>query len=195
MGSRSRRRQREEEAPAKRKPARAGSSKAGATERGASAKPAAKEAAPPGDDALRRGYARGRQRDEAARQGLEPLAPGERPQAVTAAAIIAALLIPLNVGAGLLVGSEESGQILFAVLQSAVLGIAAFGMWKAKYWAVLGFQALLAIQIMLLSLAMLTVENVFVGLGVAVLVGALSYLFFKLIRAMARMQMPERPAR
>src|SRR5829696_5697851 len=191
MGSRSRRRERSEEttAPAKRKPAKA---------RSAASAPApapAPEPQPGPDDALARGYARGRARDEAARQELQPLAPGERPRAVTVAAIIAALLIPLNVGAGLLVGGTESGQITFAVLQSVILAIAAGGMWLGKYWAVLGFQALLAIQILLLSLALLTVENVFVGLGVAVLVGALGYLFFKLIRAMARMQMPERPAR
>ena len=186
MGSRSRRRERSDEpaAPAKRKPAKA-----------RSAAPAEPAAPPAPDDPLARGYARGRARDEAARQELEPLAPGERPKAVTVAAMIAALLIPLNVGAGLLVGGTESGQITFAVLQSVILAIAAGGMWLGKYWAVLGFQALLAIQILLLSLALLTVENVFVGLGVAVLVGALGYLFFKLIRAMARMQMPERPAR
>jgi hypothetical protein len=144
---------------------------------------------------MRRAYARGRERDEAVRQSLEPLAPGERPKPVTAAAIIAALLIPLNVGAGLLVGDAESSQISFAVLQSVILAIAAYGMWRARYWAVLGFQALLAIQILLLSLALLVVENVLVGLGIAVLIGALGYLFFKLIRAMAQMQMPERPAR
>jgi hypothetical protein len=185
MGSRSRRRERAEEtaAPAKRKPAKAHSK-------------AAAPAAPPAEpDTLRRGYARGRARDEAMREALEPLAPGERPKAVTVAAIIAAILIPANIAAGLLIADADPSQIPFAVLQSAVLGIAAVGMWRGKYWAVLGFQALLAIQILALSLALLTVENIFFGLGVAVVLGALGYLFFKLIRAMARMQMPERPAR
>src|SRR5690606_29470113 len=45
-----------------------------------------------GDDALRRGYARAEARNEAIRRQLEPLAPGERPGAVTVAAIVAALL-------------------------------------------------------------------------------------------------------
>ena len=40
-------------------------------------------------DPLRRRYARGRARDEAIRQSLEPLEPGERPRAVTVAAIVA----------------------------------------------------------------------------------------------------------
>jgi hypothetical protein len=99
------------------------------------------------------------------------------------------------VGAGLLISDVDSGQIPVAVLQALVLLVAAAGMWKAKYWAVLGFQALLAIQILLLSLALLTVESPIYAIGVAIAVGLLGWLFVKLIRAMARLQMPERPAR
>ena len=43
-----------------------------------------------------RGYARGRAKDEAARAALVPLAPGERPTAVTVGAIVAALLAAAN---------------------------------------------------------------------------------------------------
>jgi hypothetical protein len=165
----------------------------------AAAKPAAaKPATAPADaegEALKRGYARGRERDEVARAALEPLAPGERPPAVTAAAIVAALLAVANVVAGLLVSDVQSSQIPVAVLQAAVLLVAAAGMWKAKYWAVLGFQALLAIQLLILCLALLTVERPLYAAGVIVAIGGLGYLFFKLIRAMARLQMPERPAR
>lgn len=131
------------------------------------------------------------------RAELEPLRRGERPPALIAAIVVATALGIANVvlyAAGVDVRGESpsaGGAIGFA----AIMFLAAWGMWALRYWAVLGFQALLAIQILLLSLALLTVENVFVGLGVAVLVGALGYLFFKLIRAMARMQMPERPAR
>ena len=39
-----------------------------------------------------RGYARSRERDEAIRAALEPLAPGERPRAVTVAAVVAGVL-------------------------------------------------------------------------------------------------------
>jgi hypothetical protein len=146
-------------------------------------------------DALRGGYARGRERDEAARAALEPLAPGERPTAVTVAAIVAAVLAFANVGAGLLISDADSSQIPVAALQALVLLVAAAGMWKAKYWAVLGFQALLAIQILLLSLALLTVESPIYAIGVAIAIGLLGWLFLKLIRAMARLQMPQRPAR
>ena len=37
-------------------------------------------------------YARSRARDEAARAALKPLEPGERPRAVTVAAVLTALL-------------------------------------------------------------------------------------------------------
>jgi hypothetical protein len=198
VGSRSRRRERAEEAaaPAKRKPAKAHGAKGAASAKGNGAAKRAGSAdggTASGDEALRRAYARGRERDEAARAALEPLAPGERPTAVTVAAIVAAVLAFANVAAGLLISDVDSGQIPVAVLQALVLLVAAVGMWKAKYWAVLGFQALLAIQILLLSLALLTVESPIYAIGVAVAIGLLGWLFVKLIRAMARLQMPERP--
>src|SRR5688500_11654524 len=43
-----------------------------------------------------RGYARSRAKNEAARAALEPLAPGERPTAVTAGAIVAGILAAAN---------------------------------------------------------------------------------------------------
>ena len=38
---------------------------------------------------MERGYARGRAKDEEARAALKPLAPGERPSAVTVGAVVA----------------------------------------------------------------------------------------------------------
>ena len=58
---------------------------------------------------MARGYARGRERDEAARAELEPLAPGERPRAVTIAAVLAALLGIANL-ALLAAGWEVEGE-------------------------------------------------------------------------------------
>src|SRR5215207_4588354 len=55
--------------------------------------PVAEAARPdPAAERMARGYARGRARDEAARTALKPLAPGERPLAVTLAAVLAAAL-------------------------------------------------------------------------------------------------------
>jgi hypothetical protein len=78
--------------------------------------------------------------------------------------------------------------LIFAAI---MLGAAA-GMWRAKYWAVLGFQALLALSIIIASLRLLTASNVWavvVPLAIIVLGG---WLFWKLVRALARLQMPAR---
>src|SRR5690349_19824680 len=98
-------------------------------------------------DTLSRGYARGRERDERIRESLEPLAPGERPGAVTVAAIVAVLFGLGNIAlwaAGVEVSGERpaaGGTFVFA----ALMFVAAWGMWQAKYWAVVGFEALLAL--------------------------------------------------
>jgi len=146
---------------------------------------------------MARGYARGRQRDEAARAALKPLAPGERPVAVTLAAILAALLGIANV-ALLIAGYEveDSGQSTVGVLIFAVLmGAAAIGMWQCRYWAVLGFEALLGIAIVFAALSLMVASNVVaVALCLAIVLIA-SPLFWFLIRAMARIQLPSRRPR
>ena len=137
------------------------------------------------------------ERNSEARARLEPLAEGERPRAVTVAAIVAALAAPANLLSAFVVdfGQYDRSAVTFAVLQTAVLVVAAIGMWRVRYWAVLGFQALLAIQILLLALALTRVERLWVGLLFAALIGLLGLLFWTLVRALARIQMPERPVR
>jgi hypothetical protein len=145
---------------------------------------------------MRRGYARGEERNERIRQSLEPLAPGERPGAVTVAAIVAFVLLLSNVGLWL-AGVEVSGREPNAgsvVLQAAVLLVAAVGMWKAKYWAVLGFQALLGLTILLAALALMVASGVGEVVFCLAIVGLGGWLFWKLVRALARLQMPERRA-
>ncbi|HVS28515.1 MAG TPA: hypothetical protein VHE14_03125 [Solirubrobacteraceae bacterium] len=136
-------------------------------------------------------------RDAAARAALRPLAPGERPRAVTIAAVIAALLAIGNVAAfaaGLKVQHKSPGAggvILFAGLMLITAG----GMWAARYWAVLGFQALLAVTIVIAALSLMVASNLAaVALCVGIIVPG-GFLFYKLIRAMARIQMPRREPR
>ena len=128
------------------------------------------------------------------RAGLEPLAPGERPLAITVAAVFAALLALANVVvylAGWDVGGSEPtlrGLLSYCV----VLGVAAVGMWFNRYWAVLGFQMLLAGSIIIAALFLLRASNwqaVVFCVGVLAVCGP---LFWFLIRAMARLQMPSR---
>ena len=151
-------------------------------------------AAPP-RDTLRAGYARGEARNEEIRRSLDPLEPGERPGAVTVAAIVALVLAVANVGLWL-AGVEVSGREPNAgstILQGVILLGAAAGMWRAKYWAVLGFQALLALTCIVAALSLMVASNLYAAaLCLAILLGA-GTLFWFLIRAMARIQMPERP--
>jgi hypothetical protein len=134
-------------------------------------------------------------KNAAARAELEPLEEGERPLAVTIGALVAFVLAIANVALYLL-GVEVAGQ------KPAVSGIAGptlimlvcgVGMWLRKYWAVLGMEALLGIIIILFSLSAMTAENVkSVVIALAVIIPC-GVLFWYLIRAMARIQMPERP--
>ena len=92
-----------------------------------------------------RGYARGRARDEAARASLRPLRAGERPTAVTVGAVAAGALALANILAVILGWdggtNADSGQALAgSLLVTGVLVVVAYGMWQAKYWAVLGLR-------------------------------------------------------
>ncbi len=142
-------------------------------------------------------YARQRTRDEATRAGLEPLAPGERPRAVTVAAVLAAILCVVNLiafAAGFDVSGEDPqpfGVLLFA----ALMGVAAVAMWKRRYWAVLGFQALLAVSVLLAFISLLLASNVLAVLLTVTTMLACGTLFWFLVKAMARLQMPERSTR
>jgi hypothetical protein len=147
--------------------------------------------APAEDGGLERGYARSRKRDEEARASLEPLAPGERPGAVTVAAVVAALLGLGNVVL-IAVGSHERQSVVGGLAFAAILFVAAVFMWRRAYWAVLGFQALLGLSVVTASLALLVASNLEAVLRSLVIIVAAGTLFWFLIRAMARLQMPTR---
>lgn len=133
------------------------------------------------------------ERNAELRAELEPLAEGERPGAVTAGAIVSTVL-----GVLVLVGYftdarfADRGSLAGALMIAAVLFVAAWGMWKARYWAVLGFEALLAFLVLVASLALLVASNVWAVVQCVAVIGLGGWLFWKLIRAMARIQMPER---
>jgi hypothetical protein len=113
---------------------------------------------------------------------------------VTVATVVAVLLaVAVMVGAitGNNIG-EQGGSLQGGLLLGAVILSAAWGMWRARYWAVLGFQALLLFQIIIAGLSLAVASNWWaVVVCVAVITGS-GLLFYKLIRAMARIQMPER---
>jgi hypothetical protein len=73
------------------------------------------------------------------------------------------------------------------------MGTLAYGMWKARYWAVLGFQALLVIVLIAGSLALIQAGSWLPAIGTTLLIAAAGAMFYFMIRAMARIQMPQRP--
>jgi hypothetical protein len=131
-------------------------------------------------------------KDDLAREALVPLGEGERPRAVTVAAIVAALLGLSNV-VGVIAGIEVGGEKPDAgavILPTALMFVAAVGMWYARYWAVLGFQTILAFLIILLSVLLVKAETLVQVLLLVVVIGAAATMFWFLVKSLARIQMP-----
>jgi hypothetical protein len=162
-------------------------------------RPGEEPAAPPNADpaageAMRRGYARSEERNEALRAGLTPLAPGERPLALTVAAVLSAVLATVNLAAFAL-GVEVDGRrpgALGVLLFGALMLAAAWGLWHRRYWAVLGFEALLGITLAFAALSLMVASNVAALVLCVVILAGGGWLFWKLIRVMGRLQAPPR---
>jgi hypothetical protein len=138
---------------------------------------------------------RSQRRDAEARADLKPLAAGERPMAIQISALVAALLGLANLVAWL-AGDKIGGKHPAAggiFIFSAVMLACAVGLWKMWYGAVLGFMALLAIIATLFSLYLLEASNVLGFIVAPAVIVAAGYLFFKLVRVLSRIQMPQRP--
>lgn len=151
-----------------------------------------------GAERMARGYARAEERNQAAREALVPLDEGERPRVVTVGAILVGLL-SLSIVVGYLSGVQVDGEKpkLAQVLAPAlIMGVMAYGMWRARYWAVLGFQLLLILLMFsaLYGLILQTASVLQVVLTLALLAGS-GALFYRMVKAMARIQMPERGPR
>jgi hypothetical protein len=69
---------------------------------------------------------------------------------------------------------------------------AAWGMWRSRYWAVLGMEAILAILIVILAVLLLKASTLLTALLLLAVIAPAGLLFWKLVKAMARIQMPER---
>jgi hypothetical protein len=151
-----------------------------------------------GGDRMARGYAKAEQRNQAAREALTPLAEGERPMVVTIGAIVAGL-IAISIVAGYLAGVEVNGEaprVPQIVAPALIMGVMSWGMWRARYWAVLGFQLILVFLIFSavfgLAVQASSLAQFAATLGLLAVSGA---FFFFMVKAMARIQMPERGPR
>jgi hypothetical protein len=151
-----------------------------------------------GGDRMARGYARAEQRNQEAREALKPLAEGERPTVVTVGAVVAAL-ISLSVVIGYAAGVEVDGEppkLPQVVAPAVIMGVMAWGMWHARYWAVLGFQLMLVIVLFSAFFGLVVgASSVVQILGTLALLVAAGTFFYFMVKAMARIQMPTREPR
>ena len=126
---------------------------------------------------------------------LEPLAPGERPAALldrdrglraarASRVLVGALTVhDLSRHGGSLPGRDpDRGRARRA---------ARTGCGARRYWAVLGFEALLAFQIIVTSLALVVASTILAARACAVAIGLGGWLFWKLVRVMGRIQAGE----
>jgi len=140
---------------------------------------------------------RSEQRNQAAREALEPLTEGERPAVVTVGAVLSGL-VAASVAIAYLAGAEVDGErppVLQVIPSVALMGLMSYGLWRARYWAVLGFQAVLALLIVAAALGLVVTESAAQLVGTLGLIAIAGTLFYFMIKAMARIQMPERAPR
>jgi hypothetical protein len=132
-------------------------------------------------------------REDLARAQLTPLGPGERPPALIAAVAVAAIL-----GGGVIAGvlsshdlARRGGSVPGGAFLAAILLTLAVNMFRRRYWAVLGFEGLLAFQVTIACLALVLAQTIVAAAAclAAILIGGL--LFWKLIRVMGRIQATE----
>lgn len=147
---------------------------------------------------MSRGYGGSEERNQAVRESLTPLAEGERPTVVTLGAI-ASLLVSASVILGYAFGVTVDGQrpeIAQVLAPAFIFAVMAWGMWMARYWAVLGFQIILLLVLFSAFFGITTNATTvgeFAGTGSILIIAAL--FFFFMVKAMARIQMPTREPR
>ena len=133
------------------------------------------------------------QREELLRAELEPLGEDERPPALLVAIAVCALLaLAVILGAATVHDlNRHGGSLPGGAFLAIVLLLLAFGMYQRRYWAVLGFEALLAFQILVTSLALVVASTIAAAAACLLSVGLGGWLCWKLIRVMGRIQAGE----
>ena len=147
---------------------------------------------------MEQGYARAEERNQAAREALEPLDEGERPRAVTVGAVISALIAAVFWASAVvsaftdtMIDGREPSVVPLAAF-AVLLTMMASGMWKARYWAVLGFQMLLVLFLLAGMGGLISATTVAQALGTTLFLIGFGTLFYFMVKAMARIQMPSR---
>ena len=113
--------------------------------------------------------------------------------------LVAVLLGAVNLGLFIAGAKPKVGgqqpHLAEILIFSGLMLMCAVGMWMMRYWAVLGFQTLLAIGLLGFCLALVRVSSLlWAGVCVAV-IAAGGFLFYKLVRVLSRIQLPTPPGR
>ena len=134
------------------------------------------------------------ERDEQARAALQPLGPDERPRALMVAVAVSAVLAVAVLVGGLTVHdlSRRGGSLPGAIFLATIFAVLAVAMYRRRYLAVLGFEALLAFQIIVASLALVVAATIKAAALCLVAIALGGWLFWKLVRVMGRIQAGER---
>lgn len=132
-------------------------------------------------------------KNAAVRAQLDPLPEGERPTPVTIGAIVALVLVVVQIPLFLIWDGDERPALPSFLFFTGLMLVMAWGMWNARYWAVLGFQALLALCILVVALALTVASTVLTAIICLAIIIPAGTLFWFLVKALARIQMPNRP--
>lgn len=150
---------------------------------------------------MKAGYAKAEVKNRQVRENLEPLEEGQRPKVVTvgaAFATVVATIFWVSSFVALLTDTKVNGvepnlgQLISTAL---VMSLLAWGMWTARYWAVLGFQMLLVLLILAAIAGLVVAGTLLQMISTTILLIGLSLLFYFMVKAMARIQMPKNPSR
>jgi hypothetical protein len=149
---------------------------------------------------MKAGYAKAEIRNRAVRESLEPLEPGQRPVVVTVGAVFSGVVATIfwaSTGIAAFTGAEVNGSrpnVAQLALTAMIMSVMFVGMWQARYWAVLGFQMLLVLLILAAIAGLVVAGTLLQFLSTLLLTIGLSVLFWFMVKAMARIQMPDRPS-
>ena len=137
---------------------------------------------------------RSERKNREAREKLDPLTPNERPTVVTVSAIVAIVIAVGNPLVYVLLPNfgVDRPPLINVIWPTILMGMAAYGLWRTRYWAVLGFDVLLVFLLLACVNVMVIASSVAVAIVAGLLVVGAGVLFFFMVKAMARIQMPER---
>ena len=141
--------------------------------------------------------ARYEERNRVAREALEPLAPAERPVVITIGAVISGALAVSGLVAYALGATVYGSRLILlqVIITGVLMGTMAIGMWRVRYWAVLGFQAVLALLLLTSALRLVVAQDLVQVFGNIAVLAITGSLFYFMVKAMARIQMPTRERR